>query len=82
MSAIFNFPSLITVILLLICTCTYLKEMRPTIFDAGLVQLPGHPLVKRSGLSGFCWKLSRIGERLSPFVSGFCVLMAAHVLFL
>ncbi|CAM9336178.1 unnamed protein product [Discosporangium mesarthrocarpum] len=32
------------------------------------------------GLRGFCWKASRIGERLSPYVSGACVLMAVHVL--
>lgn len=81
MSAIFNFSSLITVLLLLICTTAYLREMRPAIFDGGMVQEPGQPLIKRPGLSGFCWKLSRIGERLSPFVSVSCILMAIHVLF-
>jgi len=33
MSAIFDFSSLLTVLLLLICTCAYIREMRPTIFD-------------------------------------------------
>ena len=33
MSAIFDFSSLVTVILLLICTTAYLRELRPTIFD-------------------------------------------------
>ena len=33
MSAIFDFSSLITVLLLLICTCAYLRELRPGIFD-------------------------------------------------
>lgn len=37
MSAIFNFSSLITVLLLLICTTAYLREMRPAIFDGGMV---------------------------------------------
>lgn len=37
MSAIFDFSSLLTVILLLICTCAYLRDMRPTIFDGGQV---------------------------------------------
>jgi hypothetical protein len=38
MSAIFDFSSLLTVILLLICTCAYLRDMRPTIFDGGKVR--------------------------------------------
>jgi Protein of unknown function (DUF1242) len=33
MSAIFDFSSLITVLLLAICTTAYLRELRPTIFD-------------------------------------------------
>lgn len=37
MSAIFDFSSLLTVILFLICTCAYLRDMRPTIFDGGQV---------------------------------------------
>ena len=37
MSAIFNFSSLILVVILMICTCTYIRELRPTIFDGGLV---------------------------------------------
>jgi hypothetical protein len=39
MSAIFDFSSLILVILLLICTATYLRELRPTIFDGGKVRV-------------------------------------------
>jgi hypothetical protein len=81
MSALFDFGSLLTVLLLLICTCAYLRDMRPTIFDAGMVQESGQPLIKRPGISGFCWKMSRIGERLSPFVAIGCVLMALNVLF-
>lgn len=42
--------------------------------------MPGQPLVKRKGISGFCWKLSRIGERLSPIISVACVFMAIHVI--
>ncbi|XP_013994013.1 protein kish-A isoform X1 [Salmo salar] len=33
MSAIFNFQSLLTVILLLICTCAYLRAMAPSLLD-------------------------------------------------
>jgi Protein of unknown function (DUF1242) len=38
MSALFDFASLVTVLLLLICTCTYLRELRPVIFDGGKVR--------------------------------------------
>jgi hypothetical protein len=33
MLAIFDFTSLLTVLLLSICTCAYIREVRPTIFD-------------------------------------------------
>lgn len=82
MSAIFDFSSLITVILLLICTCAHLRSLRPTIFDGGKVQEPNQPLIKRTGVPGFCWKLSRIGERLSPYVGASCAIMALHILFI
>lgn len=39
MSAIFDFSSLMTVLLLIICTCAYIRELRPTIFDGGLVSI-------------------------------------------
>ncbi|TGZ47019.1 hypothetical protein DBV15_02996 [Temnothorax longispinosus] len=35
-SAIFNFQSLLTVILLLICTCTYVRSLAPNLFDKRL----------------------------------------------
>ena len=41
---------------------------------------PDHHL-KRQGVVGFLWKLSRIGERLSPYVGAGCAIMALHVLF-
>lgn len=41
MSAIFDFGSLLTVLLLMICTCAYIREMRPTVFD------PAPPAVRR-----------------------------------
>ena len=34
MSALFDFSSLLTVILLAICTAAYLRELRPGIFDS------------------------------------------------
>eukprot|EP00934_Nitzschia_sp_Nitz4_P008971 Nitzschia sp. Nitz4//scaffold26_size159584//680//1091//NITZ4_002459-RA/size159584-processed-gene-0.214-mRNA-1//-1//CDS//3329544986//8961//frame0 len=82
MSAIFDFSSVLMLLLLMICTCTYLRELRPTIFDGGKPRdesLPAHK--ERAGLGGFCWKLSRIGERLSPAVGAGCMVMAVYVLF-
>lgn len=128
MLAIFDFGSLLTVLLLLICTCAYIREMRPSIFDpapstvvsmmALLVQVcrgddndmqdiipisrmfvfcffplkrqkaqqngqppPEQQRPQREGISGFLWKLSRIGERLSPYVGAGCIVMALHILF-
>mmetsp|Transcript_4484 Transcript_4484/g.11790 ORF Transcript_4484/g.11790 Transcript_4484/m.11790 type:complete len:85 (-) Transcript_4484:1826-2080(-) len=81
MFAIFNFSSILLLLTLMICTCTYLRELRPTIFDAGKPRENKRAHEDRDGLVGFCWKLSRIGERLSPFVSVACVMMSLHVLF-
>jgi Protein of unknown function (DUF1242) len=131
MSAIFNFSSLVTALLLSICTTTYLRELRPTIFDGSVIDAaaaaaaaaaaphqvrPVLPLLassyfvpvekmltvsqsrfssrcsslqdmttnrhkKREGLLGFLWKLSRIGERVSPYVGAACALQAINILF-
>mmetsp|Transcript_5593 Transcript_5593/g.12116 ORF Transcript_5593/g.12116 Transcript_5593/m.12116 type:complete len:84 (+) Transcript_5593:126-377(+) len=82
MSAIFDFSSLLTVLLLLICTCAYLRDLRPTMFDGGQALQPGETRLKRTGVLGFFWKMSRIGERLSPYVGASCVVMAINLLFL
>uniref|UniRef100_A0A1Q3FCI7 Protein kish n=1 Tax=Culex tarsalis TaxID=7177 RepID=A0A1Q3FCI7_CULTA len=70
MSAIFNFQSLLSVILLMICTCAYLRSLFPSIIDRN-----------KTGMLGIFWKLARIGERKSPWVGLACVLMAASILF-
>ncbi|NXH09137.1 KISHA protein, partial [Loxia leucoptera] len=49
-SAIFNFQSLLTVILLLICTCAYIRSLAPSLLDKN-----------KSGLLGIFWKCARIG---------------------
>uniref|UniRef100_A0A3B4UWT4 Protein kish n=1 Tax=Seriola dumerili TaxID=41447 RepID=A0A3B4UWT4_SERDU len=51
MSAIFNFQSLLTVILLLICTCAYIRAMAPSLLDKN-----------KTGLLGIFWKCARIGK--------------------
>ncbi|KAJ3396798.1 hypothetical protein HDU92_001902, partial [Lobulomyces angularis] len=67
-SALFNFESLMTVILLLICTCTYIRGLFPTIMDKNQV-----------GFAGMFWKAARIGERLSPYISIWCIVMAVRI---
>ncbi|GJN35705.1 hypothetical protein PR202_gb24507 [Eleusine coracana subsp. coracana] len=48
MSALFNFNSFLTVVLLVICTCTYIKTQFPAILN------------DRTGFRGFFWKAARI----------------------
>ena len=114
MSAIFDFSSLITVFVLSICTTTYLRELRPAIFDTTIVvgavattttttTDPNHNSGDtgiganlqsqeqqqqrqqahhhRDGMMGFLWKLSRIGERCSPYISMACIIQAFNILF-
>ncbi|UXI15478.1 U3 small nucleolar ribonucleoprotein [Sarcoptes scabiei] len=64
MSAIFNFQSLLVVILLLICTCTYIRSLT-SILDK-----------RKTGFLGTFWKCARIGERKSPWVAACCIIMA------
>ncbi|KAH9939611.1 uncharacterized protein BXZ73DRAFT_99227 [Epithele typhae] len=69
MSALFNFQSLLLVILLLICTCTYVRSVAPGIVDRN-----------KQGFLGLFWMSARIGERLSPYVAMACVTMAVTLL--
>ena len=64
MSAIFNFQSLLVVILLAICTCTYIRGIT-AILDR-----------RKTGFLGTFWKFARIGERKSPWIAAACVVMA------
>jgi len=69
MSALFDFKSFLTVVLLSICTCTYVKLLAPNLLDP-----------YRTGFRGLFWKAARIGERLSPWVSICCIIMSISVL--
>jgi len=70
MSAILNFKSVLVVLLLFICSATFLRQQRPSLFRE-----------KKPGLFGLVYKASVIGTRLSPYVSLSCLLMAGAVLF-
>ncbi|KAI9282360.1 hypothetical protein BY458DRAFT_449706 [Sporodiniella umbellata] len=65
MAAIFNFQSLLMVILLMVCTCTYIRAQAPSLIDRN-----------KTGVLGLFWKSARIGERLSPYVSLACIIMS------
>ncbi|KAF9444400.1 DUF1242-domain-containing protein [Macrolepiota fuliginosa MF-IS2] len=69
MSALFNFQSLLLVILLFICTCTYVRAVAPRLVDRN-----------KHGFPGLLFKSARIGERLSPYVAFACVAMAVTIL--
>ncbi|KAI8081853.1 transmembrane protein 167 precursor, partial [Gilbertella persicaria] len=68
-SAIFNFQSLLLVILLLICTCTYVKAQAPSLLNKN-----------KTGVLGLFWKAARVGERLSPYVSLACIFMGISLM--
>uniref|UniRef100_A0A8C6G4T7 Protein kish n=1 Tax=Mus spicilegus TaxID=10103 RepID=A0A8C6G4T7_MUSSI len=60
MSAIFNFQSLLTVILLLIYTCAYIRFLAPSILDRN-----------KTGLLGIFWKCtSRLEDSERQQLSG------------
>ncbi|KAF9143261.1 hypothetical protein BGX30_000944 [Mortierella sp. GBA39] len=67
-SALFNFQSLLLVILLMICTCTYVQS-QTSLLDRN-----------KTGVLGIFWKAARIGERLSPYVSLACICMGVSLL--
>ncbi|KAF5202212.1 kish-A [Thalictrum thalictroides] len=68
MSALFNFHSFLSVVLLVICTCTYVKMQFSTI------------LQQKTGFRGVFWKAARIGERLSPWVAVGCLTMGVSII--
>ncbi|XP_042403047.1 protein kish-like isoform X1 [Zingiber officinale] len=53
MSALFNFHAFLSVVLLVICTCTYIKMQFPAILE------------QRTGFRGFFWKAARIGSLMA-----------------
>ena len=81
MSALFDFPSLLIIILLLICSATYTRTMRPEIFNDAPTTAGGPAPRKHSGFVGIAWKASRVGERISEYVAGGLLISAFYVLF-
>ncbi|TVY26665.1 Protein kish-A [Lachnellula hyalina] len=69
MSALFNFQSALLVLLLLICTSAYFHQLFPGFMDRN----------KDGAVTGLFWKCARVGERLSPYISVCCVIMAVSL---
>ncbi|XP_014209999.1 protein kish-A [Copidosoma floridanum] len=69
MFALFNFQSLLVILLLVICTSVYVRLMIPNLLDKN-----------KKGILGMFWKFSRIGERKSPYVAACCLLMSLSIL--
>ena len=63
-------------LLLIICSATFARSLKPGIFD------DASNVGSHTGIFGLAWKLSRIGERLSIYVSGCCLVAAIYVLFI
>ncbi|XP_054947341.1 protein kish-A-like [Physeter macrocephalus] len=70
-SDIFNFQSLLSVILLLLCTCAYSRSLALSLLDRN-----------KTGLLGIFWKCVRIGEWNSPYVVVCCIVVAFSILFI
>ncbi|KAL6766632.1 hypothetical protein ACKKBG_A36775 [Auxenochlorella protothecoides x Auxenochlorella symbiontica] len=69
MSALFDFRAFCIVLLLAVCSCTFVKTKAPSV------------LSQKTGFRGLFWKFARVGERLSPWVSLACIGMAMSTLF-
>ena len=84
MFGILKFQTFLMVVLLFICSCTYLHGVFPAWLDRNksgcVARLSTHPFLKRTDILrsplGTFWRAARVGERLSPYVGLCCVLMA------
>ena len=91
-SALLNFKSFLVVMLLFICTATFVRQNRPSMFRekkpgyaaparCAAPAPPDAPHTPARRLMGLVYKGSVIGTRLSPYVSLGCFAMAVAVLF-
>ena len=76
MTALFDFSSLLVVLLLLICTFAYLRAWTLKRGPDGELQSWLEAGGKhKGGLWGCAWKMARVGERLSPYIAVSLVIM-------
>jgi hypothetical protein len=88
---ILKFQTLLLVVLLFVCTCTYLHGVFPAFLDRnknGYANKSHRELSKRKESEsdelprplGTFWRAARVGERLSPYVSLCCMAMAVSLI--
>lgn len=70
MSAIFSFESIIFVLLLTICTATFARQYRPSLFHRESEEVH----------KKFLYKCSVVGDRLSPYVAIALLIVAFRTL--
>jgi len=70
---IYSFDGLLAFVLLLICTCAYLRR---------IPRLKSMLLSEKKGFAGIFYKFSIIGTRLHIPVAISCALMAFYIMFL
>lgn len=71
MSVLFDIETILYILLLAICTATYLRQFRPTLFHRDSSEL----------YKKFLYKCSVVGDRLSLWVSIACLCLAFKFLF-
>ncbi|CBH15430.1 Protein of unknown function (DUF1242), putative [Trypanosoma equiperdum] len=71
MSVFFDIEAAAYVLLLIICTATYLRQYSPTLFHRD------HTELHRK----FLYKCSVVGDRLSLWVATGCIVVAVRMLF-
>jgi len=84
MTALFNFQSLLTVLLLAVCTATYTRPRFPAFIDPkkpGFVGMYMSSACAKSLHLGLFGRFAVIGERLSPYISLGCLAMALVTIF-
>ena len=79
MSALFDLNSFITTLLFFICACTDVELKAPYLLER---ETTGENKGKGGGwVKSVFWKAARVGERLSPYVSIGCLIMAWRTFF-
>jgi hypothetical protein len=80
-SALFNFQSLLVVLLLLICTCQYIRCYTGFLENKRTGYVFFHSSSDTRRITGSFWRAGRIGERASEWVALGLVIMSVVVLF-
>ena len=78
---IFNLQSIIVILLLAICTATYLRPQFSSYIDPKRPGFPGKLIYESPVILGMFGRFAVVGERLSPYMGVACIVMAGVTLF-